>query len=58
MKLTKNQAEALSAVQYYERMMVGTHTPIILRTHQSLVKKGLLKEENLGNGWRRFILAK
>lgn len=56
-KLTKNQIAAIDEIKEYGGWaMIGTHTPTILRTHQSLVKKGLLKEESLGNGWRKFML--
>ena len=54
MKLSKNQTAYLENLREHHSLVIGLHTPAILKTFQSLVRKGLATETKLADGWRLF----
>ena len=54
MKLSKNQTAYLQDLRKNHSLIIGLHTPAILKTFQSLVRKGLAEESKLAGGWQRF----
>ena len=56
-KLTKNQKDALENLKQHGRLFVGFYSPNIMRTFQSLVNKGMAREDQYSVYGIYFVAA-